>query len=73
MRLLENIKNVVLYTIDCPKCKVLEQKLKSKNIKYKTFTDVNEMIRKGLSTMPMLEVDGNILSFSEAVKWVNEV
>lgn len=70
---MENIKNVVLYTIDCPKCKVLEQKLKSKNIKYKTFTDVNEMIRKGLSTMPMLEVDGNILSFSEAVKWVNEV
>ena len=70
---MENTNNIILYTIDCPKCKVLEQKLKAKDIKYKAFTDVDEMIKKGLSTMPVLEVNGNILDFSAAVKWVNEV
>lgn len=65
--------SVVLYTIDCPKCKVLETKLNSKNIPYEVFKDKDKMIEKGLSTMPVLEVDGRLLDFGQAVKWINEV
>lgn len=65
--------SVVLYTIDCPKCKVLETKLNSKNIPYEVFKDKDKMIEKGLSTMPVLEVDGQLLDFGQAVKWINEV
>lgn len=65
--------SVVLYTIDCPKCKVLETKLNSKNIPYEVFKDKDKMIKKGLSTMPVLEVDGRLLDFGQAVKWINEV
>lgn len=64
---------VMLYTIDCPKCKILESKLNSKNIPYKVFKDKEKMIEKGLSTMPVLEVDGELLDFGQAVKWINEV
>lgn len=63
---------VILYTTHCPKCKILEQKLKSKNIKYIEFTDVNKMIEMGFSVMPMLEVDGVIMDFTTANKWINE-
>ena len=63
---------IILYSTNCPKCKVLEQKLKSKNIEYIEFTDVNKMIEMGFSVMPMLEVDGVIMDFGTANKWINE-
>ena len=63
---------IILYSTNCPKCKILEQKLKSKNIKYIEFTDVDKMIEMGFSVMPMLEVDGVIMDFGTANKWVNE-
>lgn len=63
---------VTLYTTHCPKCKVLEKKLNSKNINYNEVTDTNIMISKGFTSTPMFEVDGTIMDFSEANKWVNE-
>lgn len=63
---------IILYSTNCPKCKILEQKLKSKNIKYSEFTDVDKMIEMGFSVMPMLEVDGVIMDFGTANKWINE-
>lgn len=63
---------ITLYSTNCPKCKVLEQKLKSKNIEYIEFTDVNKMIEMGFSVMPMLEVDGVVMDFATANKWINE-
>lgn len=63
---------IILYTTHCPKCKILEQKLKSKNIEYVEFTDVDKMIEMGFSMMPMLDVDGRIMDFATANKWINE-
>ena len=63
---------IILYTTHCPKCKILEQKLKSKNIEYVEFTDVDKMIEMGFSMMPMLEVNGIIMDFTTANKWINE-
>ena len=63
---------IVLYSTNCPKCKVLSMKLDGKNVKYKVVTDVDAMVDKGIKSAPCLEVDGEILGFSEAVKWVNE-
>jgi len=64
---------IVLYTNNCPKCKVLKSKLDSQNIKYDVCEDVNIMISKGFRSMPILQVEGDILLFADAVKWVNEV
>ena len=65
--------DVVLYTTHCPKCMVLEQKLKAKGIIYSTVSDVNEMTYLGFKQAPMLKVDNSFLPFAAAVKWVNEV
>lgn len=64
--------NVILYTTHCPKCMVLEKKLKSKNIEYTENTDTDLMIAKGFLTTPMLEVNGNIMDFKAANMWINE-
>lgn len=63
--------NVVLYTTNCPKCRVLETKLKQKNIEFDVVDDENVMIEKGFMEAPMFEVDDKIMNFGEAVKWVN--
>ena len=64
--------NVVLYSTHCPKCNVLESKLKQKNIIFEENNDVELMKQKGFITAPVLEVDGIAYSFKEAVEWIGE-
>lgn len=63
---------ITLYTIDCPKCKILEKKLEQANVQYEICKDRDIIIAKGFDLMPVLEVDGQVMGFGEAVKWVNE-
>ena len=65
--------NVILYSTGCPKCMVLEKKMDQKNISYTIETNVDVMQEKGFMSLPMLDVDGNLMDFSNAIKWVNEV
>lgn len=64
---------VILYTVGCPKCNVLEMKLKKKNIEFETVTDVDKMIELGIQSAPVLSVDGELLVFSNANKWIDSV
>jgi len=63
--------NVVLYTTGCPKCSVLEDKLIKKGITYETFDNVDKMIQMGFTEVPILKVDDKIMSYSDAIKWIN--
>ncbi len=62
---------IILYTTHCPKCRVVESKLKQKNVKYEECADIKIMQDKGLTFAPALEVDGNLYDFAEAVKFIN--
>lgn len=62
---------ITLYSTGCPRCNVLKQKLDNKKIEYTVVNDVDIMTEKGISTVPVLEVDGQLLQFKEAVDWVN--
>ena len=64
--------NVVLYSTHCPKCCVLEKKLKSKNIVYEEVNDTEIMKEKGYLTVPILEVDGVCMDFKMANDWINK-
>lgn len=64
--------NIILWSTHCPRCKVLESKLKQKNIDYEECDDVQLMLSKGLETAPALEVDGIMMNFKEAVEWIKE-
>lgn len=61
---------VVLFTIDCPKCKVLEKKLEQSGIGYAVCRDKELMIEQGFDFLPVLRVDKEILGFNEAVEWI---
>ena len=67
------IKRMIkLYSTGCPKCKVLSQKLKDKNIDYELCTDINKILDLGFTTVPVLEVDNKMMDFKTAVDWVNK-
>ena len=65
--------NIVLYTIDCPNCLVLEKKLKAKNIEFLKVSDKETIITKGFgdSAFPILEVDGVTMNYKTAISWIN--
>lgn len=63
---------IILYTIDCPKCKVLETLLKKNNLEYECVRDVELMIQKGFKDCPRLEIEGKLYDFTESVKMLRE-
>ena len=64
---------VIFYSTHCPRCNVLETKLKQKNVEYVECNDVVEMEKKGISSVPCLSVNEEIMDFGAAVKWVNNL
>ena len=62
---------ITFYSTHCPQCNILEKKLQQKNISYIECNDVNEMLARGLSYAPALDVDGNLMDFTNAIKWIN--
>jgi len=63
---------IVLYTIGCPKCNILEEKLDAKNIQYKKCEDKDIMISKNMDKLPVLEIDGMCMDYISANDWINE-
>ncbi len=67
------MNNIILYSNNCPKCKILKDRLDQKGLSYSICSDEELMISKGFRTMPMLEVDGNVYMYFEAIKYVKEL
>ena len=65
------MENIILYTINCPKCMVLEKKLQLANIKYSVIKDLNEMESLKITALPVLSVNGKLLEFKDAVDFIN--
>ena len=67
---------VTLYSTHCPKCMVLEQKLKQKNISFEVVDDTDKVVEYGrehnIKSAPLLDVDGTPHDFSAALKFVSE-
>ena len=64
---------ITLFSTRCPRCSVLEKKLKQKGIDYNEVNDVSIMEGKGFLSVPILEVDGKIMDFKEANDWINKL
>ena len=66
------VNNYVLYSNGCPRCKILKKKLDDKGITYVENNSVDEMLELGFTSVPMLDVGGEVLDYGSAVKWINE-
>ena len=53
---------IVLYSNHCPKCGIIQDKLNAKKIEYTLVDDEAVLIEKGFDFMPVLEVDGTLMT-----------
>ena len=63
--------NVILYSTNCPRCKILKSKLDDKEVTYSIVNDVDKMLNMGMTVVPVLEVDDVRMNFKEAINWIN--
>lgn len=61
-----------LFSTGCPKCTILKKKLAQKGIEYTEVNDIQQMLDMGLQSVPWLEVNGQMMNFEQANKWINE-
>lgn len=64
--------NLILYSTGCPQCKALKSILDEAGIKYTICSDKSLMLAKGMRSVPMLEVNGELLPFKEAIAWIKK-
>lgn len=64
---------IVLYSTNCPNCRMLEKKLTDANIKFDICTDMEVMKEKNITSAPSLEINGKIYTFFEANQWLKNV
>lgn len=62
---------IVMYSTGCPRCNILIKKLGQLNETITIVEGEEEIEARGFTTAPLLEVDGKIMDFGAAVRWVN--
>lgn len=69
---------IILYSTNCPKCKVITKKLEQKGIDFTEIdciadtTYIAMLSSKGFKSMPVLRVGDEYYDFSKANKWIGE-
>ena len=62
---------VVVYTIHCPACNILEKKLQKAGIKYSIIDEETKMTC--IEQFPMMQVNcGPLMTLKEANQWIKE-
>lgn len=65
-------EKVTLFTNNTSDCITLENALKEKGIPYDRNVDITLMKEKGFISLPVLEVNDEVLKFNDAMVWVNK-
>lgn len=65
-----------MYTTHCPKCNVMERKLKEANIEFEEIDDNAKVLEVatslGFTMAPLLEVDGRVMDFKDGIDWIRK-
>ena len=62
---------VIVYTIHCPACNILEKKLQKADIEYSIIDDESKM--NNIEQFPMMQInDGPLMTLKEANQWIKE-
>ena len=65
------MEQIIVYTVDCPKCIQLEKRLTQRGINYEVCKDIEVMKSLGIKTAPYLQVGDELMDFTKAWKWAN--
>lgn len=69
----------VYSTPTCTKCKILKEKLQSKNIEYEEINLfqhkelIDKFSKKGIMSVPIVEIDNEIMDFNNTLKLIEKI
>ena len=63
---------IVLYSTGCPMCGLLKTELEKANIEFTVCADTVIMEDRGMTRVPMLEVNNELYDLNEALEWIGE-
>ena len=72
------MNDVTIYSTGCPKCRVIEKKLKQAGVNFfivdckEDPSAIDMLVEKGFRQMPVLQVKEEYLNFMQANKWIGE-
>ena len=67
------MQQIIVYTIGCPQCNVLEKKLQQNNIPYLTINDEAIFKELGIEQFPMMKIgQGALMTFKQANDWIKK-
>lgn len=61
---------IVLYSTNCPKCKVLKAKMNEIGIEFTENNSVEDMLTLGIRQVPVLSYNGDLMNFNQAIQWI---
>lgn len=68
---------IILYSTKCPKCMVVETKLKQLHLNFKVVEDTDTVIAVGkankINTAPILQVGDKYYDFTGAIKFLKTI
>ena len=64
---------VKLYTTHCPKCKILEERLNEKKVKYEVIDNIEELQKMNFKSVPNLEIDGKIYNYLDSIRYLKKM
>lgn len=64
---------MVLYSNNCPNCRIIKQMLDAKHIEYTENNSVDDMIALGINNVPVLQVENELLLFNEAIQYIRNM
>lgn len=65
------MSKIILYSNGCPRCAVLKSALDNLGVDYEVNGDMERVRELGFTTIPVLAVDGETMTFNKAMKWCN--
>lgn len=64
---------ITLYTIECGVADILKKKLTQKGIEFEVVDDIEIFRQLKIDDVPVLKVENQLLGFTQAIEWVNNV
>lgn len=66
----EKVKPLIVYTTGCPRCEILKDKMIESNVYFTEVEDIEKMKELGIKQVPILEVNGKLLSYFKALEYI---
>lgn len=67
------MEKLILYSNNCPKCKILKEKLDESSIDYEISNDFSNLIDNGFKTLPILKTNKGFLKFLPSINYIKEI